>query len=102
MPEPDHNNVKNQKPFDRTESTTNNLPIIITDGKKILIEGEYYGLIIGINEYQDPLINDLDEPIKDAQKLVDILTGSYTFEEKNIIFLKNPTREEIIATLDKL
>ena len=95
-------NVKNQKPFDRTESTTNNLPIIITDGKKILMEGEYYGLIIGINEYQDPLINDLDEPIKDAQKLIDILTGSYTFEEKNIIFLKNPTREEIIATLDKL
>jgi len=95
-------NTKSQKTFDQTESTKNNLPLIITDGKKILTEGEYYGLIIGINEYQDPLINDLDEPIKDAQKLVDILTGSYTFEEKNIIFLKNPTREEIIATLDKL
>lgn len=93
---------KSQKPFDRTESTKNELPLIITDGKKILMEGEYYGLIIGINEYQDPLINDLDEPIKDAQKLVDILTRSYTFEEGNIIFLKNPRREEIIATLDKL
>lgn len=93
---------KSQKPFDRTESTKNDLPLIITDGKKILMEGEYYGLIIGINEYQDPLINDLDEPIKDAQKLVDILTRSYTFEEENIIFLKNPTREKIVATLDKL
>ena len=95
-------NAESQKPFDRTESTTNNLPSIITDGKKILIEGKYYGLIIGINEYQDPLIIDLDEPVKDAQKLFDILTGSYTFEEKNIIFLKNPTREEIITALDQL
>jgi hypothetical protein len=48
------------------------------------------------------MINDLDEPLKDAQKLYDILTGSYTFESDNIIFLKNPTREEIIASLDEL
>ena len=94
--------TEGSKPLGRTESQSYNLPPINTDGKVIISEGEYYGLIIGINEYQDPMINDLDEPLKDAQKLYDILTGSYTFDPKNVIFLKNQTREEIIASLDEL
>jgi len=94
--------TEENKPLGRTESQTYNLPPINTDGKVIISEGRYFGLIIGINDYQDPMINDLDEPVKDAQKLYDILTGSYTFEDDNIIFLKNPTREEIIASLDEL
>ncbi len=94
--------TEDQKPLGRTETTSYNLPTITTDGKVIISEGKYYGLIIGINDYQDPMINDLDEPLKDAQKLYDILTGSYTFEPGNIIFLKNPTYEEMITALDNL
>lgn len=75
---------------------------VITDGKKIFMEGKYYALIIGINDYEDPMINDLDEPLKDARNIYDILTGSYTFNKENIIFLKNPVRAEIIDALDHL
>ncbi|NBC83926.1 MAG: hypothetical protein GVY19_11185 [Bacteroidetes bacterium] len=58
--------------------------------------------MIGIDEYEDPKIFDLDNPIKDAQKLYDILLSGYTFNKENIVFLKNPKRYEIIEALDEL
>jgi hypothetical protein len=72
-----------------------------TSGKTVL-EGKYYALLIAINDYQDPSINDLDKPISDAQKLFDVLVSEYLFEKANVTFLKNPTREQIISTLDRL
>lgn len=66
------------------------------------IKGKYYALIIGIADYEDPVISDLGEPVNDAQKLYDILTTKYLFETENIFFLKNPSRAEIITTLDML
>lgn len=62
----------------------------------------YHALLIGVNEYQDPSITQLDGPISDANKLKDILTRKYTFEDENITFLQNPTRTEIIETFDDL
>lgn len=66
------------------------------------IAGRYYALIIGINEYEDPSVNDLDAPIRDATALYSILTTSYSFSQEDITFLKNPTRAEIIDALDHL
>jgi len=54
---------------------------------------KYYALLIGINEYQDPEIVDLDNPIHDAESLRSVLRSEYTFEEDNIKFLKNPTQD---------
>ena len=62
--------------------------------------GKYYALIIGVNDYQSNEIVDLDQPISDAQKLYNVLTTKYTFEPKNVKFLKNPTRDEIIQAFD--
>jgi WD40 repeat protein len=62
----------------------------------------YYALLIGVNEYQHPDINDLDNPIRDAESLYNVLTTRYTFEKENMTFLKNPTQAEIITTLDEL
>ncbi|WP_422358779.1 caspase family protein [Reichenbachiella sp.] len=62
----------------------------------------YHALLIGVNEYMDPSITQLDGPIADAGRLKDVLTTNYTFEEENITFLKNPTRTEIIETFDGL
>lgn len=62
----------------------------------------YHALLIGVNEYRDPSITQLDGPISDAGKLKDVLTSEYTFEEENITFLQNPTRTEIIETFDDL
>ena len=64
--------------------------------------GDYYALIIGINEYEDPMINDLEAPLVDATNLYGILSKAYTFNPEHILFLKNPKRAEIIDALDHL
>jgi len=63
-------------------------------------DGKYYALIIGISNYSDPLINELDKPIKDAQTFYNTLTGRYTFEKENVKFIKNATMSQIIDALD--
>ena len=77
-------------------------PRIVTFAEKVLETSSYYGLSIGIDDYKDPAIADLDNPIRDATRLYDVLTTYYTFEPENVHFLKNPTREDIVATLDFL
>jgi hypothetical protein len=62
----------------------------------------YFALLIAINDYADPEIPHLFEPISDATKLFEILTRTYTFDKSNTILLKNPTRERIINLLDSL
>ena len=76
----------------------------IDDDEEANVEGKgvYYALIIGVDEYQDMNISSLDKPIADGIALKNILVNNYTFEERNVTFLKNPTREQIIVTLDDL
>ena len=64
--------------------------------------GEYYGLIIAINRYDDPALSDLDHPITDASFLYSTLLGSYTFQPENITLLRDATRADIIRALDHL
>lgn len=64
--------------------------------------GKYYALIIGINDYQDSRVVDLDKPVKDAERFYNVLTTRYTFEKDNAVFLKNPTRADIIKAMDNL
>jgi len=66
------------------------------------IKGKYYALIIGINDYEDPNITDLDAPINDAQEVYKLITTTYTFNEEDVILLKNPRNHEIIEALDFL
>lgn len=61
--------------------------------------GKYYALLIGIDEYQDPKITDLDNPVRDAEAFADVLKRNYVFEEENMTVLKNATRREIIDAL---
>jgi len=65
-------------------------------------EGKYYALIIGIDDYTSTEIPDLDNPVKDGQKLYETLSTTYTFDKENITFLKNPTLNNIITNLDGL
>lgn len=62
----------------------------------------FYALIMGANDYADNSITDLDNPINDATKLYNVLVNRYTFDPNNIIFLKNPTREQMINAMDWL
>lgn len=70
--------------------------------KKSSKEGKYYALFIGVSEYSDPEIMNLEQPVVDAEKLLNTITENYTFEKENVTFLKSPTREEIISQLDHL
>jgi hypothetical protein len=62
----------------------------------------YYALLIGVEEYEDPEIASLSEPVKDATMLREVLTSKYTFNDENIKFLKNPTNADLIITFEEL
>ena len=63
---------------------------------------EYYGLIIGIDQYDDPQIQTLDNPVNDSKALYHVLNTYYSFTSQNLQLLENPTRAEIIDALDQL
>ena len=73
---------------------------IVNNNTPALKTGKYYALIIGVQDYRDENISDLDNPVGDAQSLSQALSKNYTFESQNIKFLSNPTRKEITQALE--
>lgn len=65
-------------------------------------ESKFYALIIAVEQYDDDEIIDLDNPVKDADILAQLLNEQYLFNKENIFRLNNPAREEIIVQLDVL
>ena len=70
--------------------------------ERLVEESVFYGLIIGVDNYIDPAINSLNNAIKDAEAVRDLLISEYRFEKQNIQFLKDPKRDDIIIALDYL
>lgn len=73
--------------------------------------GDYYALFIAVEQYDhnctrfptsDKCINNLDNPIADARRVRALLEQQYTFEPKNVTFLENPNREEILDEFARL
>lgn len=62
----------------------------------------YFALLIAVEEYQDPAIASLSEPLKDANKLRDVLKNKYTFEDNDIMLLQNPTFEDLNIVFEDL
>jgi hypothetical protein len=78
-----------------------------TISKSIAVEYSFYAarnfaLLIGNQKYDDPEILELEEPVKDATEMYNILTDEYNFDPENVILLKNATKAEIIGTLHQL
>ena len=73
---------------------------IITDNKIDKLDigfGKYHALIIGVSDYKDESIVDLNgEPTKDADALSQLLISKYHFNRENVTVLKNPTENQII------
>lgn len=67
---------------------------------QLTVAGDYYALIIGIDEYEDPNLMDLDNPVRDADALYKVLTADYSFDTENVILLKNAKRADITNSLD--
>lgn len=77
-------------------------PIVAVNLTEIKSEGKYYALIIGIQDYLDETINDLDRPVADANSLYQLLTAKYTFDKQDVFLLKNPTRDQLFESLESL
>lgn len=84
------------------EITIEYVPPVVTLADKIAVSSTYYGLIIGIEEYQDPNLPDLDNPISDAEMLYNTLVSNYSFVEDNMMMLRNAKRNDIVNALDLL
>jgi len=87
------------------------LEVITVSGKKLesavevvydISSAKYFALIIAVEEYNDPAFNNLDQPVNDATRFSDLINSEYNFERNNIIFMRNPTKAEIIGRLDKM
>jgi hypothetical protein len=65
-------------------------------------ESVYYALLMGVNEYQDPVMTNLEGPLHDVARVYEIITSQYTFKPQNVYVLENPKRTDIITRLDEL
>lgn len=61
-----------------------------------------YAILFGAQDYQDPNINSLSEPLKDAERLKNVLIKNYTFAENEVKVIQNPTYEVMVNTFDSL
>jgi len=77
-------------------------PPVLTLADKIKKESRYCGLIIGIDNYDDSSLPDLDNPVRDAEKLFNLLTTRYTFRKEDMILLRDARRNDIVHALDML
>jgi len=84
------------------------LEVVTITGKKLessvevvydISSAKYFALVIAVEEYNDPGINDLDHPVNDASKFSELINTEYNFERENITFLRNPTKAEIFDAL---
>jgi hypothetical protein len=66
------------------------------------VKGRYFALLIGVNDYNDPNLPNLDYPVSDAESLYNVLVTDYVFNKENITLLKNPKRADINIALDDL
>lgn len=73
---------------------------IADDG--IINFGDYYALLIAVEDYLDVTISDLRFPIEDAEALKQVLTKYYNFHQENVILLKNPDRRSIFESFFNL
>ncbi len=99
VPSPALNTASNRK---RTDVTDQSIYKMYNELEALIEDSRYFALIIGINEYHDPNINNLSEPLRDAHLLITTLTENYNFRQENILLLENPSRNELIQALDKL
>ena len=92
----------------RKSPDVNNEDVVVVNNnndKKLNIGfGEYYALLIGVSDYGDGAITDLNGlPTKDAQDLANVLINKYSFKRSNVVILNNsPKANDIIKEFSKL
>jgi uncharacterized caspase-like protein len=75
---------------------------LVNETEKPFIIGDYYALVIGVEDYTDSGINDLEYAYDDAAAVYETLIENYTFVKEKSVLLENPTRRELIQALTGL
>ncbi|MCU0443782.1 MAG: caspase family protein [Microscillaceae bacterium] len=65
-------------------------------------KGKFYALFLAVQDYKDTRIATLTHPYFDAQNLREVIVENYQFAKEDTRLLKNPTRSDILRTLDSL
>ena len=68
----------------------------------IPVSGRFFALLIGVQKYRTPGIEDLGNPVHDAENIETLLSTQYTFDKENITVLKNPTRDKILESFENM
>jgi hypothetical protein len=87
------------------EGTSNAIRINLKPKDALVVDDKVrnnYALLIAVEDYQDPGIISLTEPLKDAHKLKDVLISKYTFDSTHVSMLVNPTFEDLTVAFDEL
>ena len=94
--------IDNEDNYSRKSIVVNYTPKSDLITSQLEVEGKYYALLIGIDNYEDPSLMDLDNPARDAENLYNVLMSDYYFDEENVILIKNAKRAEITTALDRM
>ncbi len=88
----------------QTEAVSNPVRISFMPANQIALNQtrHNYALLIAVEEYADPSLVSLSEPIKDAARLKEVLVSQYTFDPSDVTVLLNPTFEEIHVAFEVL
>lgn len=86
-------NISEQK-FTVTRENSQPAPVITANS------GRYFALIIGVQDYKDEGIPDLDKPVIDAESVYNTLKQYYNFDSLNMTLLRNPTKAEVTRALN--
>lgn len=88
---------------DEPDSSLNGADFYYNDDDELVLNfGDFYALIIGVNEYKSEEITDLYEPVQDAMTLRQVLLNNYQFTDDKTILLENPTRADVLNSLENL
>lgn len=88
---------------DEPDRSLNNADFYYNDEDELVLNfGDFYALIVGVNDYESDEISDLYEPVKDAKTLRQVLLSKYQFTEDKTILLENPTRVDLLNSLENL
>ena len=68
--------------------------------KDSMVLGNYYALLIGIENYKDAHYQKLAEPVNDVNSMCEVLVSNYTFDKDHVLILTNPNKKDIFQSLN--
>ena len=70
--------------------------------EEMVVNDEYYAVLIAVQDYDDYGVSDLNKPVLDAQKLKASLMKQYNFDERRILVFENPDRAMLFKVFENI